>query len=316
MHALLIDNLVAFPNREVVMSAQTPEAFSKQREGWRVRKRYRIVGLVALGVVLASAPIMAFSSGQYQQQADNYISTHCKARVSSLVALRCFLYGRTQELGQSLAGLSGRVADVETKQIPRLDSANSTQEANILALQTGLEDAAKTLSSLKNAEPQNANLNTLSGQLKALQEKVDELSKPGDSSGNPKVLDANGKVLGTLAGGGVYIASINKLVPLNPVTGDVSGINFAPVFLDSKCQGQFYFAGPQSGWTIFKTSGIKESGHLVVPSDEPSQHFEGTYYADMAPGCIPLNGAIDVVKPVSVTLPFTTPVPAPLKLAP
>jgi hypothetical protein len=177
-----------------------------------VGRAFKIGMVVAVGVSLIAIPALAFSSSNYQQQATKYINNNCRTRVSDLTALRCFLYARTQELGQSIAGLQGDVTGIK--------AANANQDTSLSNLNGALASMqTNTLAPLQTSDAtQNTALNAISQEVASLKTQVAALSGAGwevkqfrktasIAVNQPLVLTSSCPEGWTMTGGGGYFAA-------------------------------------------------------------------------------------------------------------
>jgi hypothetical protein len=175
--------------------------------------RKLVLGLGAgAAISLLAIPVLAISSVTYQQAAAKYINTNCKAKVSNLVALRCFLYARTQEFGTSLSGVQSDVSSIR--------SINNTQDSNIKSVNESLSAmASDTLPTLQaNDSTQDDELKALSDEVTKLKAQVGTLSAAAKETrqfrnvisipvGQPLIATSSCPDGWTLTGGGGYFAA-------------------------------------------------------------------------------------------------------------
>jgi hypothetical protein len=278
-----------------------------------MKRSYWVSGLLVAALFLVVTPAIAFSSSQYQQQANSYINNHCKTKVADIVALRCFLYSRTQELGQSVTVLGGRLTNVETEQIPRIDNKNVSQDTSINNLSAGLEEATDLVNDIQGVDgTQDTALDELSTKLSALQDDVLKLNAPATATGSPKIYSSTdgGALIGTLVGGvyggdfDIFVPSKSVFVKLDWKTGQNKLVNHS-WYQSLNCEGDVYMVshlvdyygyGTSATSAVYRTEGAAQE---FVPK---SVRFPGGGCSNQ-PGPSPLT----LVRMTPIDLPFSVP---------
>jgi hypothetical protein len=251
-----------------------------------MRYKAPIVMSVVAIMLTASAAALAFSSSDYQKQAAAYTTQHCKPKVLDNIALECYLYAKTQELGASIDSLSQR---------------QTADESTISNQQTSINSLAGKPAPVTVAD---ANGHVL-GELLSQSSGDDQIWSPTLH----RLFDLDFNV----NDGDNYLQVYDPSGPQNVY------------FTNSDCTGTAYMSFGPGQLQLFNYEvnrvirGARSTGYYTVDANSPSLPEPGvrSYHSYGTADCslISTGASPNMLQVTPVTLPFPNPVALPLKFS-